>query len=97
MSPVNPEGLNVPIALWLWNLLKAFDMTKYCKMRYNLMGNAEHWFPGCKPETFEKIDRTELRRALDSSPYADRIMEILVETNTLLRADETKRLSESES
>ena len=88
-----PEGLNVPITLWLWNLLKAFDMTKYCKMRYNLMGNAEHWFPGCKPETFEKIDRTELRRALNTSPYADRIMEILAETNRLLRADETKRLS----
>lgn len=91
-----PDGLNIPIVLWLWNLVKAFDLLKYGKMRYNLMGNAEHWFPGCKPETFEKMDRTELRKSLEASPYADRIMDILEEANSLMKAEEKKRLSEED-
>ena len=65
-------------------------------MRYNLMGNAEHWFPGCKPETYAQMDRTELRRALDNSPYADRIMDILEEAYVLMKADEVKRLTKEE-
>ena len=91
-----PEGLNIPIVLWLWNLLKAFDMTQYAKMRYNLMGNAEHWFPGCKPEGYWNMDRAKLRRYLDASAYADRIMNILEEACELMRADGVNRLSKEE-
>ena len=91
-----PEGLNIPIVLWLWSLVKAFDMTKYAKMRYNLMGNAEHWFPGCRPDVQAKIDRTELRKSLGASPYADRIIDILDEANQLMKAEEVKRLSQKE-
>lgn len=89
-----PEGLNIPIILWLWNLVKAFDMTKYAKVRYNIMGNAEHWFPGCKPETFEKMDRQMLRALLNTSAYTDRIMDILDEACVLMRAEEVKRFSQ---
>ena len=91
-----PGQLNIPIVLWLWNLIKAFDLTKYAKMRYNLMGNAEHWFPGCKPNDYLNIDRTELRQSLKASPYADRIIEILDEANVLMKAEETKRLSKED-
>ncbi|MHC5164132.1 MAG: aldo/keto reductase, partial [Planctomycetota bacterium] len=91
-----PEGLNIPVILWLWNLAKAFDLQKYAQMRYNLMGNAEHWFPGCKPAVFPGIDRTMLRKSLDASPYADRIMDILEEAHTLMVADEVKRLSKDD-
>ena len=91
-----PEGLNIPVILWLWNLTKAFDLQKYAQMRYNLMGNAEHWFPGCKPAVFPGIDRTMLRKSLDASPYADRIMDILEEAHTLMVADEVKRLSKDD-
>ena len=91
-----PDGLNILIVVWLWNLVKAFDLTKYAKMRYNLMGNAEHWFPGCKPEVQAKIDRKTLRQSLEASPYVDRIMNILEEANTLMAADEVKRLAEDE-
>ncbi len=87
-----PGQLNIPILLWLWNLVKAFDLQKYAKMRYNLMGNADHWFPGCKPQTFSEIDWCALRRSLDASPYADRIMDILEEAYDLMAADEVKRL-----
>jgi predicted aldo/keto reductase-like oxidoreductase len=91
-----PEGLNIPIVLWLWNLVKAFNMTKYAKMRYNLMGNAEHWFPGCKPEIFEKMDRKTLSQSLHASAYAGRILDILDEASVLMRAEEVKRLSQED-
>ena len=90
------DVLNIPIVVWLWNLIKAFDLTKYAQMRYNLMGNAEHWFPGCKPETFEAMDRTSLRRSLEASPNADRIMDILEEVYDLMKADEVNRLSKED-
>jgi predicted aldo/keto reductase-like oxidoreductase len=91
-----PGGLNVPIVLWLWNLMKAFDLTKFAKMRYNLMGNADHWFPGCKPQTFPEIDRSQLRRSLEGSAYADRIMEILDEAHELMEGDAVNRLSQED-
>lgn len=89
-----PGELNIPVVLWLWNLIKAFDMTQYAKDRFNLMGNAEHWFPGCKPQAFQQIDRDQLRASLKASPYADLIIKILEETHDLLSGDEVKRLSQ---
>jgi predicted aldo/keto reductase-like oxidoreductase len=88
-----PGRINIPIILWLWNLVKAFDMLEYARFRYNLMGNAEHWFPGADPGGLTEIDRIELRKSLDSSPYADRIVDILFETNELLKKEKVQRLS----
>lgn len=91
-----PGDLNIPIVLWLWNLVKAFDLIKYAKMRYNLMGNAEHWFPGCKPKDYLNIDRALLRQSLSKSVYADRILDILDEASQLMAADEVERLTREE-
>lgn len=91
-----PANLNIPIIVWLWNLTKAFDMIKYAQMRFNLMGNAEHWFPGCKPQAYPDIDRGALRDCLSESPYTDRIIDILDEAHNLLTAEEVKRISETE-
>ena len=91
-----PEGLNIFIVVWLWNLVKAFDLKKYAQMRYNLMGNADHWFPGCKPQVHAQIDPKALRQSLAASPYADRIMDILEEAHDLMAAEEVNRLSEED-
>jgi predicted aldo/keto reductase-like oxidoreductase len=87
-----PGHINIPAILWLWNLVKAFDLTEYAKFRFNLMGNAEHWFPGAKPEVFATIDPHELRKALANSPYTDRIMDILKEAHEMFKSDKGKRL-----
>ena len=62
-------------------------------MRYNLLGNAGHWFPG---EMVSKIaDDGKLRLAISKNPFASRIPEILREAHQLLFTEPKKRLSQS--
>lgn len=84
-----PNNFNIPVILFLWNLAMAYDMTEYGKMRYNLMGNADHWFPGNKPESLESYDFT---KCLQNSPHANRIPAILKDAHALLSSKEVKRL-----
>ena len=87
-----PGGLNIATILWLRNLALAYDMIDYAKMRYNLLGNGGHWFPGAKANQISKLD---LRQCLRSSPHADKIPQILAETDKLLGGQAVKRLSQS--
>ncbi|MEM9922602.1 MAG: aldo/keto reductase [Cyanobacteria bacterium P01_D01_bin.50] len=87
-----PGNVNIPTILWLRNLAIAYDMTKYAKMRYNLLGSGGDWFPGSKANQIDKLD---LRSCLQNSPHADRIPTILMETDRMLGGEEVKRLSQS--
>ena len=87
-----PGNVNIPVILWLRNLALAYDMTEYGKARYNLLTNAGHWFPGAKAD---KISRSNLQSCLSSSPYAEKIPDLLRETDELLGGAPVKRLSQS--
>lgn len=89
----SPGELNLLEILRLWSLATAFDMTEFAKMRYNLLGNAGHWFPGKNAEGFEV---NEIQRAVAASSFAERIPAILTEAHTMLKAEQQKRLSESD-
>lgn len=87
-----PGNLNIPILLWLRNLAIAYDMTEYAKVRYALLGNGGHWFPGTK------IDEDKIRAVqpyLRNSPHADKIPTMLREIHQLLGGQEVQRLSSS--
>lgn len=90
-----PGNLNVMEILRLWTFAKSLDLVEWGKMRYNLMGGAGHWFPGCKPAEWDAALEPELLEALKSSPFAAKIPAILKEAHALLAAEEKKRLSES--
>lgn len=88
-----PGEVNVQEIVRLWHFAKALDLTEWAKMRYNLMGNAGHWFPGVNAASF---DASSLRAALGGSTFADRIPAILSEAHSLLHGEQQKRLSESD-
>ncbi len=87
-----PGYMNLPIMLWLRTLVEAYDMQEYGKMRYNLLGNGGHWFPGLNAAHVDKLDFSD---ALKSSPFAEQIPTWLADTHTQLYEAPKKRLSQS--
>lgn len=88
-----PGDINVWEILRLWNLATALDMVAFGKMRYNLLGNADHWFPGKNAGT---MDPAALAGVLRQSPFAERIPDVLREAHALLWEKPAKRLSKSD-
>ena len=85
-----PGNINIPKILWLYNLCKGFDLVDYAKMRYNLLGNGGHWFPG---QPADKVDRQVLWDCLANSPHRERVLDTLAETDRLLKGRKIERLS----
>jgi uncharacterized protein len=88
-----PGGINIPSILWLWNLVKAYDMEEYAKVRYNLMGNGGHWFPG---QQATQVNAIALRPSLVNSPNADKIPDILSAVHGRLSGEGVQRLSQQD-
>ncbi len=86
-----PGEINVQEIVRLWHFAKAFDLVEWARMRYNLMGNAGHWFPGSNAARF---DAAAVKAALGDYPFADRIPAILSEAHAMMHGNERKRLSE---
>lgn len=85
-----PGNINIPTILWLRNLAIAYDMVDYAKMRYNLLGNGGHWFPGAKADKLENLD---LSSCLVKSPHAEKIPNVLAEAHNMLSGEAVQRLS----
>jgi hypothetical protein len=87
-----PGEVNLVEILRIWTYAKPLELTEWAKFRYNMLGNADHWFPG---EHVEKLDWSRLNEVIRRSPFADRLAGILREAHDLFHDAPVKRLSQS--
>jgi len=87
-----PGNINIPIILWLRNLALAYDLVEYGQMRYNLLGNGGHWFPGLNAGQAQTVNLADLAAR---SGLGERLVPLLEETHRLLWKAPVQRLSQS--
>ncbi len=89
-----PGEINLPVLLWLYNLLEAWDLESYAKARYGLLGSGGHWFAGANADGFDgEVSAEELQSVLQESPWREHIPEILRSLKQRLKGESQMRLS----
>ena len=73
-----PGEINVFEILRLWTYGAALDLIGWAKMRYNLLGQGDHWFPG---RNAAELDQHNLDEVLAQSPFRGEIPGILREAH----------------
>ncbi len=73
-----PGEINIPVLLWLNNLLEAWDMESFAKDRYGLLGRGGHWFPGANSDCIDcEVSEDDLKKVLINSPWSSEILFVL--------------------
>tara|TARA_Y100001970_G_scaffold294225_1_gene448786 strand:+ start:2235 stop:3434 length:1200 start_codon:yes stop_codon:yes gene_type:complete len=73
-----PGNINIPVLVWLYNLLKAWHMDSFVKSRYQLLGNGGHWFPGENSNEIDiSVNEFQLLNVMPNSQWGPEIIEIL--------------------
>jgi predicted aldo/keto reductase-like oxidoreductase len=88
-----PGRINLPVLLWLHNLLEAWGLEGYGRARYGLLGNGGHWFPGENADALDvSVSEAELLAVLGDSPWAAEIPGLLRRLRQRLGGEAVRRL-----
>ncbi len=88
-----PGDINIPVLLWLNNLLEAWDMESFAKDRYGLLGRGGHWFPGSNADCLDcEVSEDDLKKVLINSPWSSEIPRVLRKLKDRLGGERRDRL-----
>jgi predicted aldo/keto reductase-like oxidoreductase len=76
-----PGKINVRRILWLYNLVRAYDLMHFAQERYISMSPNDHWVPGARAANFNDA---EITRALPDSPFRAEIPLMLRRAHEML-------------
>jgi len=91
-----PGEINLPVLLWLHDLLEAFELESFCRARYGLLGHGGHWFPGANADALDgEVEEAALLAVLGASPWADQIPGLLRRLREQVGGQAVRRLQGS--
>jgi len=88
-----PKEANFREILRLHNLAVAYGLVEYARMRYNLLGQGGHWFPG---QSLGSLTPQEIRPFLTRCHDPELTLTRLLAARDLLAGEQLQRLSRSD-
>ena len=91
-----PGNINIPVLLWLSNLIDSFDLEEFAKSRYQLLGNGSHWFPGNNANLLDvDVSESQLYRSLERHTKPKKVIKKLRVLKEKFGKESLSRLSKN--